>query len=143
MDGVHQGIGMERTLTALLTPDRRELQVRFWLGEGGEEWSRQFRFEVGRTRNVLRDCVESLQSERYDARAPGPLASRVPATLLRFCAGQDFLIAPVAVGQRAIGVLYADRAPGGGQVTAQEFAAFLHFSKQTAICLAEISRRRT
>jgi HD-like signal output (HDOD) protein len=143
MEGIQEGIGMERTLTALLTPDRRELQVRLWLGEGGEDWSKGFRFAITPGRNLLNDCLAELQSARYDARNPGTVGKRIPAPLLRFCAGQDFVLAPVAVGSRSIGVIYADRAPRGGTVTEQEFAAFVHFSQQLGSCLAQLTQRRT
>jgi HD-like signal output (HDOD) protein len=142
MDGVHTGIGMERTLTALLSQDRASVQMRFVLGDGGEKWGPAFRFALPAGRNVLRDCIVELRGAHYSARAGGTPVPRVPPELRRFSAGQDFVIAPIVLGARSIGLLYADRAPRGAAISAEEYATFVHFAERLGSCLTAASRRR-
>jgi len=141
MDGVHEGIGMDRTIAALLSPDRASLQTRLWRGNGGREWSTAFRFDVPEGRNILRECVTGFAHARYDAAAPGTLHRLVPRELRRFADGRDFLLAPIAVGGRAIGVLYADRSPSGRAIGEEDFAAFRRLSQQLGNSLLQLTTR--
>jgi HD-like signal output (HDOD) protein len=141
MDGVHEGIGMDRTIAALLSPDRASLQTRLWRGNGGREWSTAFRFEVPEGRNILRECVTGLAHSRYDAAAPGTLHRLVPRELRRFAQGHDFVLAPIAVGSRAIGVLYADRSPSGRAIGEEDFAALRRLSQQLGRSLLRLTQR--
>ena len=130
MDGVYRGIGMDRVIAALLSDDRRTLTTRFWLGEGGEQWSPTFRFSVAERDGILHQCIVSNRSLRYDASAPGELATLMPVELLDFSQSGDLLLAPVRVGTRSIGVLYADRAPSGAVISQEDFDAFAELALQ-------------
>ena len=141
MDGVQEGIGMDRTIAALLSPDRGALQTRLWRGDGGREWSALFRFEVPTGRNIFRECVSGLAPFRYDAALPGTLHGLVPRELRRFAQGQDFVLAPIAVGSRAIGVLYADRSPSGRAIREEDFAAFRHLAQQLGQSQLRLAQR--
>ena len=141
MDGVQEGIGMDRTIAALLSPDRGALQTRLWRGDGGREWSALFRFEVPTGRNIFRECVSGLAPFRYDAALPGTLHGLVPRELRRFAQGQDFVLAPIAVGSRAIGVLYADRSPSGRAIREEDFAAFRQLAQQLGQSLLRLAQR--
>jgi HD-like signal output (HDOD) protein len=141
MDGVHEGIGMDRTIAALLSPDRAALQTRLWRGSGGREWSTAFRFDVAEGRNILRDCVTGLAPSRYDCAAPGTQQRLVPRELRRFAQGHDFVLAPIAIGGRAIGVLYADRSPSERAIGEEDFAAFRRLSEQLGRSLLRLAQR--
>jgi HD-like signal output (HDOD) protein len=141
MDGVHEGIGMDRTIAALLNPERGALQTRLWRGNGGREWSTAFRFEVSPGRNIFHECVTGLTHFRFDAAMPGAMHGLVPRELRRFAQGHDFMLAPIAVGSRAIGVLYADRGPSGRAIGEEDFAALRRLSQQLGLSLLRITKR--
>jgi hypothetical protein len=112
------------------------------LGDGGEKWGPAFRFTLPAGRNVLRDCIVELRGAHHSARATAqPL--RVPPELRRFSAGQDFVIAPIVLGARSIGLLYADRAPSGAAISGEDYATFAHFAERLGSCLTVASRRRS
>jgi len=140
MDGAHEGIGMDRTIAALLSADRGTLQTRLWRGDGGREWGPAFRFEVPEGRNIFRECLTGLACFRFDATAPGALHGLVPRELRRFAQGHDFLLAPIAVGSRAIGVLYADRSPSGRKICEVDLAAFRRLSQQLGRSLLRVAQ---
>ncbi|MBK8993836.1 MAG: hypothetical protein IPM40_20325 [Gammaproteobacteria bacterium] len=119
MDGVQEGIGMDRTIAALLSPDRGALQTRLWRGNGGREWSTLFRFEVPTGRNIFRECVSGLAHFHFDAALPGTLHGLVPRELRRFAQGHDFVLAPIAVGSRAIGGALCRPQPFGARGSAR------------------------
>lgn len=141
MDGVHAGIGMDRTITALLNPERTLLQTRLWLGSGGQEWSNAFRFDVVPGKNIFHECLTQLGCYRFNSAAQGSLLRLVPRELLQFCEGRDFLLGPIAVGARAIGVIYADRTPSGRAISEQDFTIFRELSLQLRNSLARLTLR--
>jgi len=134
---------MDRTIAALLSPDRGALQTRLWRGNGGREWSTLFRFEVPTGRNIFRECVSGLAHFHFDAALPGTLHGLVPRELRRFAQGHDFVLAPIAVGSRAIGVLYADRSPSGRAIGEEDFAAFRRLAQQLGHSLLRLTQRDT
>lgn len=142
MGGVQRGIGMDRTVTGLLSEDRRQVRTRFFLGEDGERWSKQFRFDVPFTKSLMRECINDNQTFRYNAQAPGTVAKLVPVELMRFCGGKDFVIAPILIGARSIGVLYADRFYCDNPIKQDDFDAFVNFTQQLGICLNAITQRK-
>jgi HD-like signal output (HDOD) protein len=142
MDGVHGGIGMDRTITALLTPDRGTLQTRLWLGDGGREWSAQFRFPVSTGKNVFFEAVANRSFARFNSAAQGRLLRMIPRELLQFCEARDFVMGPIVVGRRAIGIIYADRTPSGRAIGDEDFAAFQNITQQLGICLTSVTRQR-
>ena len=142
IDGVQRGIGMDRTLTALVSEDRRSLKMRFCQGDGNEHWSKAFRFEIPPRKSILSECVQGNASFRYDAANPGALAKLIPVDLMRFCEGKDFVLAPMLVGTRSIGVFYADRAQSNAPITQEDFDSFSHFAQQLSMCLAAITKRK-
>lgn len=141
LEGIHEGLGMERSIVALLSTDRRLLQTRLARGEGEATWGKDFRFEAASGRGVLQDCIIERKAFQFRARS-GEGARAIAAGLMRFCAGQDFLLAPIVIGGRSIGALYCDRAPSGLPIADDEFAAFLGFARQLGMCLASRGARR-
>jgi HDOD domain len=142
MDGVQRGIGMDRTVVGLLSEDRRHVRTRFFLGEDGERWSKQFRFDVPVTKSLMRECVNDYQLFHYNAQEPGAVAKLVPVEMMRFCGGKDFMIAPILVKARCIGVIYADRFFCDVPISQGDFDAFSKFAQQLRICLGVIAQRR-
>jgi HDOD domain len=123
-EGVEEGLGMERVVAALLTPDRKMLQMRIALGENNTTWAPAFRFELAGPRGTFQECLSDNRCLHLGAREMQAPRSTVPRALVRFSTAQDFLLGPILVGARAIGALYCDRAPSATPIEPDEFEAF-------------------
>nr|WP_239482203.1 HDOD domain-containing protein [Pseudomonas insulae] len=141
--GLHQGAGLERVMLAVLADGQSTFRVKRALGEGSEAWLTEFVLPV--------DQPEQQHLFSYVLRHHETLWMGVPAshnlselvTLpLRQLLGQGmFFIAPLRVGKRDIGVLYADRRLSGRALQHEQFVAFQRFSQLTERCLAALSKR--
>lgn len=140
IDGIYRGIGMDRVIAALLSDDRKTLSARFWLGDGCEQWGPTFRFSVTRRDDILHQCVANNRSFRHDASAAQAPAGLMPAELLDFCQSGDLLLAPVLVGTRCIGVLYADRTLSGAAISQEDFDAFAELAHQLALSIELVGK---
>ena len=116
LQGVHEGLDMDRAYFALLSPDRRALQVRHAAGIGAEEQSGKA-LELRRGKRVQRILDEgvpvALTPTGLD-RVPGWLADGLPC-----------LVMPIRVRDQNVGLLYADRESRGGSF---DQTAFTHFT---------------
>ena len=76
LEGIYRGIGMDRTLFALRTPDHRFLAGRYALGADNEALCRRFQIEtVDRKPNLFNEVIRDKQplwaDKTRDLRAPG------------------------------------------------------------------------
>ncbi len=140
VEGIHEGLGMERVVAALLTPDRKVLQMRFALGENNANWGPGFRFELAGPRGSFQDCLTDRHCLHINSKAMLAPGSTVPRLLMRFATAQDFLLGPILVGTRAIGAIYCDRAPSATSIEAEELEAFTRMIQHLGGLLSSLQR---
>jgi len=140
LEGLHRGVGMDRALFALLSPDRRLLRAKHAVGVETETLRRAFSFPLSEP-NAIVSALEGGRAVLVDpAEGEGP--SLTPE-LLAVTGGCPFCAAPLRVGRRAIGLLYADRRPSGRPIDAESFASFRQFSQQANLGLAALELHRS
>lgn len=143
LEGISRGIGMDRTLFAMLNPERNRLRARYALGWGKEDVRDRFIFEIS-------PLKASIFSHVLDAREPfwigqgidSRIKSLLTAQVVEFTGNTPFFIMPVEVNGRSIGLFYADRKPSGRALDEESFLAFRHFCQQANLALAYTRRGR-
>jgi HD-like signal output (HDOD) protein len=140
LEGMYRGIGMDRTLFALRTPDHRFLVGRYALGTDNEQLRRVFHFEtVAAAPNQFSHVIETKQAiwlgEKQDIQRQDLLTPQV----LAVTKGADFYVTPIEIRNKVIGVFYADRQPSGRPLDAESFNSFKHFALQGNLALAYLS----
>jgi len=137
LEGMYRGIGMDRSLFALRTPDQRFLAGRYALGVDNERLRRQFQVEtVAGKHNIFTHVIEQHKSiwlgENSDV-------SLVTTEVKNITLGADFFVTPIEIHNKVIGVFYADRQPSGRELDEESFASFRHFAQQGNQALAFLS----
>lgn len=131
LEGIHRGVGMERVLFAITTPDKQTIRAKYALGDRDSELSRRFVFERTPHRpNLIFQIMDtrvarSVSVRDYASSPPNPLTELIPVI-----GRAPFVLAPIVIGQQCIGVCYADRASSGLALDAASFADFKHFVQQ-------------
>ncbi|WP_223806941.1 HDOD domain-containing protein [Marichromatium sp. AB31] len=139
LEGIHRGVGMDRVVFALITPDKRTLKARYTLGSESERLLARFQFTRLPGQNHLLFTV----IERQQARCiRGEALADVPATVIQALGRTPFMIAPIEIAGQGIGLLYADRASSARALTEPLFEDFQHFAKQASQGLTLAARRR-
>lgn len=139
LEGLHRGVGMDRALFALLSPDRRLLRAKHAIGAETETLRRAFRFPLSEP-NAIVSVLEGGRAVLVDP-AEGENLGLTPE-VLAVTGGCPFCAAPLRVGRRAIGLLYADRRPSGRPIDAESFASFRQFGQQANLGLAALELHR-
>ncbi len=132
VEGVFRGVGCDRVLVALLTPDRLHLHGKIALGAGAEALCGRFAFSMdGDPDDVVDAAIDSGQSCWINAaRVEKPGTER----LQQVTACDEAFLVPFGSATRRIGVLYADR--NGRALEEESWRAVQHFALQASLAVA-------
>lgn len=145
LEGIYRGVGTDRALFALLTPDRKGIRAKTTLGYGNVELGDRFQFyNDGRTKNIFFLILEREACYVVDAEKKPELAPFLPTDVTSVIGKAPFLAAPIVINGRAIGLFYADRAISGRGIDNDTFENFSYIVKQAnmGLTLAVTKKRR-
>ena len=143
LEGVHRGVGMDRTLFALITPNRRELRGKFGLGHESKALTESFHFlkHPGQP-NLFFDLLEAGDEVWYDAQHSKELKAKVSGAVTRAVDSQSFFVAPIIVCGKRIGLFYADRSPSARPLDQDAFDGFKLMANQANMGLTHIATNK-
>ena len=140
LEGMYRGIGMDRTLFALRSPDHRLVSGRYALGTDNEAFCRSFRFETAAgTTSVFSRVIDDRQAVWLQEHGDGASRTLLTAQVLGVTRGADFFVTPIEIRGKVIGLFYADRQPSGRGLDEASFSSFKHFAHQGNLALSYLS----
>lgn len=143
LEGIYRGVGMDRTLFALLTPDRRGLRAKFALGNQRENFTENFHFtQHPQEENIFFYLLEQQHPLWFDPAAQPEQGRWLNHVLTAAVGRTSFLAAPIIVNGRAIGLFYCDRSQSGRALDEESFESFKHFAQQAGMGLSLLAQRR-
>ncbi len=170
MEGLYRGVGLERVMFAVLTPDRTTLVGKTAVGT--DVVGLADRFVVGvseREPSVFTRCLNSREflwprddvaatlaaieaakiGPNNEAKAKQAVAKireerekLLPANLLEVLGKGDYFLAPVVVNDKAIGAFYADRRLTSRNLDQESFDSFQHFVIQGNVILSFLGTKK-
>jgi HD-like signal output (HDOD) protein len=141
LEGIFRGVGMDRVLFALLTPDRRQLRGKFGLGWNNQDLMKEFVIETVPTgANIFNYSLEKRQPLWVTADPPAEVARLLSPQVIRLLGRSPFFLMAIAVKDRPIGVIYADRQPSGRELDEESFTSFRYFCQQADINLSYVAQ---
>lgn len=143
LEGVFRGVGMDRTLFAMLNPERTHLRARYALGWDRNDMREKFAFDVvSRPANIFGHVLTSREPLWARADEDPRLAPLISAEVTALTGDAQFFMMPVEVNAKPIGLFYADRKLSGRPLDEDSFTAFKHFCQQANLALAYSRRGR-
>jgi hypothetical protein len=129
LEGMYRGVGMERVVFSLLTPDRKTLVGKSAIGGKTDDLLTNFSIPVSSPRaNLFAALVDSKQSCWLPDRVP-LAAQAAPLGELTFVTEDGpFFASPAVVDGKCIGLFYADRRVTGKELDQESYDAFCHFA---------------
>ncbi|MEW6646672.1 MAG: HDOD domain-containing protein [Pseudomonadota bacterium] len=143
LEGIYRGAGMDRTLFALLTPDRRGLRAKFALGGERDALIGAFHFtRHPQEENAFFHLLDDPAPLWFEP-AKRPEQRRWQTAQLAEAVGRaPFFAAPILVNGKAIGLFFCDRALSERPLDEESFESFKHFVQQAGLGLGHLSQRR-
>jgi len=133
LEGILEGVGVDRCGVLLLSPSRKQLQPRIMLGRDAEEMKQLFIIDLGDKKGLFSLAMEHKECQWIDnpnakkwLEQCKELKTQLPES--------GFLMAPLLVDSKVIGFYYADRGPSERTFSEVDFQAFIHFSQLANVC---------
>lgn len=140
LEGIHRGVGMDRTVLAFVDPRSGEIHARIALGVHRRRMMEDLRFPMrGGPNHVLSQLLATNGSRRIDPNALEP-GDSLDHPLYRHFEGTPFLAQAVTVNGRALGLFIADRHATGRPVDQSVWDNFRLLVRQADIALTLASR---
>ncbi|MBK1722796.1 histidine kinase [Thiocystis violacea] len=143
LEGIFRGVGVDRVVFALTTPDKGALKAKFALGADWVGSSEGFNFtRPHRGQDIL---FQTMDHKRPSLVVPGlreDVDRLIPEQLTQLTGPTAFMVAPIIIDNQSIGLFYADRGPSHRPLDADSFDDFKHFVHQASMGLTMASARR-
>ncbi|MFN2308590.1 MAG: HDOD domain-containing protein [Gammaproteobacteria bacterium] len=143
LEGISRGIGLDRTLFAMLNPERSRLRARYALGWEQGDMREAFLFEISPLKaNIFSHVLDTREALWVGNRNDPRISSLLTAPVRAVAGDSPFFVMPIEVNGRSIGLFYADRKPSGRPLDEEAYTAFRHFCQQANLALAYSRRGR-
>jgi HD-like signal output (HDOD) protein len=141
LEGIYRGVGFDRVLFALLSPNRMQLIGKAALGVGAEGLRQHFIFSLDDTPGDLFN--EFFRNPRALRLEPGRSLPGLHIDRLQLVTNSNLAcIAPIQAQGRAIGMFYADRLNAARGIDDESFEAFQLFAQQVSVAVNAVASKR-
>jgi len=134
LEGIHRGIGMDRTIFSLLVSDKHSLKEKLSLGWRKEMYDLKLIFHISeKPANLFFHALSGTQAFWAKPSVNEPLYTLRDINVI---GKYECFMMPVFSKKTPIGLIYADRGLTGQPLTEEDFNAFKYFTQQANIGLA-------
>jgi HD-like signal output (HDOD) protein len=141
LEGIYRGVGLDRALVTVLTPDRSRLQVKQMVGKFDTDLAERFHFRLNDPGyQMFKYALERQSPMLLDPNKLTPIRDLVTPQIRHLLANGPFVIAPIVVEGKDIGLFYADRQMSGRPIDREAFESFKHFVHHTSLSLDYLKR---
>lgn len=134
VEAMEEGLGLERIAMALLSPDRKQLKAKLFGGEISPEFESDFDFKVD-VENAFSYVLGQSQAFWSGGEKAVGKEYLVTPTIDKVVGKGAFLVAPIVVARKPIGLFYADQRNSGAEISEQQYLNFTSLAHQVSTAL--------
>ena len=138
LEGLYRGVGMDRSLFALLSKDRKTLICKYAVGADSELLSQEFKIDISHPENIFQAVLSSKKAVHIPT-DPKKNEGTLTRDTLKYLGAPPYLIMPTVVRGKVIGVFIADRNASKREIEAKDFLTFQQFCQQANMGLTFLS----
>ena len=127
LEGIYRGVGLDRTVFAMLTTDKKAIKAKYALGKDNQNFTNKFHFSL-QTNNIFSKLIQNQQP--IWVKDSQSKKMEISEEIRLVLASSEFYLAPLIVSGRMIGLIYADRQPSNRELDNESFDSFKHFVQQ-------------
>ncbi|WP_341502347.1 HDOD domain-containing protein [Gallaecimonas sp. GXIMD4217] len=139
MEGLLRAVGMDRVVVLMPNPKFNQLSPRFYSSADDSQIKDVFSLPLGGD-DIFTSTFKGQEGHWVDKPKSLHWAPRLPAAMATINQGSPFLLAPLVLDKKCLGLFYADRAHSGRALGKEDFESFSHFVRQASLCLMMILR---
>jgi len=142
-EGIHRGVGMDRTVLALITPRRNMVRAKLVMGANRLRFQDRFQIDLGtKPMNLFARMMEAPDAVWVTDYDEPSIRSLLFGSIFEVIDRAKFVAQPVVIAGNTIGLFYADRHPSGREIDLDTFESFKLFVQQANLGLAQIAKVR-
>lgn len=139
--GVHQGLGLERVLLAVLADQPRRFKAREVVGEAADGLRHcLLPFDEQGRSDLFSYVLRHREAFWMGVPASHSLDDLVTPAMRQMIGKGMFFVAPLVAGQRRIGVLYADNHVSGAALMSEQYLIFRQFAHLACLALERLAQ---
>ena len=135
LEGIHRGVGFERVALCLLNPKHTAYSARMMAGTDTDDLKNYLSFDV----NVEKDLLSKIIMEGSELLVSdideGGWRQQLPADFQQKTGAHSFILGTLRSKSRPLGLFYADKAPSGAPITAEDQRSFMQLVAQAQLAL--------
>ena len=140
MEGMHDGLGLNRVMFAMLTPDKGQLKARRVLGSDNDPLFNGFSVDLN-YHNLFERLLDKPQSLWLNDTNRHKFLPLVPVNTQKLLRSDNFFVMSLFIRHKPVGVFFADRHTHACQLDEQSYKYFKHLVTQASMCLAQIQAK--
>lgn len=141
LKGMHEGIGLNRVVFALMTSDRSTLQAKYVVGAEPGSPLRQFQIDMT-TRHLFSRLMEKVQGIWLSESNRNTLEPMIPIGIRQLVGHGEFFAMSVFLHGKPIGLFYADSKHDGGALDEPRYLEFKQLCLRAAQGLAHLAKKK-
>ncbi len=138
LEGMHSGLGLNRVVFAMITPDKGQLKARSILGSDKDPHFSRFVIDLS-NHNLFARLLEKPQSLWLNDDNRGKFFNLIPIEFNKLTKNEHFFIMSLFVRNKAVGMFYADR-PRACHLDEETYKHFKQIVAQVSHTLGRISK---
>lgn len=145
LEGLYRGVGMDRALMAILSPQKDVLKTKYLLESKPSRLREAFQINIKKNKQY-EFFVKLLAEHDYvwicNKAEPAKYRPLLNSHVTTLIGTHNGFVAPILVGPKPIGIFYCDRKISGRKLDEEGFNAFSLFVQQANMCLLSLMSRR-
>lgn len=114
LETMYRSMGFQRVVLVLLNRKTNEMAGRIGFGDDAEEFVKEFRFSAKYSVDVFHGALKNAVDVYIANTKEGKIQADIPAWYKKISSAGCFLLFPLVVNKRALGLIYADHAMPNG-----------------------------
>lgn len=137
MEGMHDGLGLNRVMFAMLTPDKDQLKARRILGSDNDPLFNRFAVDLN-GHNLFVRLLEKPVALWLDDENRSKFFPLIPISVHKLIRNDSFYVMSLFIRDKPVGIFYADRHTRSCRLDAQSYKYFKHLVTQASMCLSQL-----
>lgn len=135
LEGIHRGVGFERVALCLLNPKHTSYAARMMAGTDTDGLKDYLSFEVNVEKDLLSKIIMDGSELLVTDIDQGGWRQQLPADFEQKTGARSFILGTLRSKSRPLGLFYADKAPSGAAITAEDHRSFMQLVAQAQLAL--------
>ena len=141
LEGLYQGVGFDRAMLCLLSPDRDQYMARLAFGKNAAALKKYFNFPINEDHDVFSHTMIKGSEILVEDINDKSWASLIQSDFYQSIGAKCFIIASLRSGSKPIGMIYADKMTTQKSITTDEHRGFIQFVSQARLAIQMNSQR--